>query len=166
MSAGRKWGGIGLLAVAGFMFLGFLQSGPAVGAATVVAFLISVGIPGVGGALLLASGRRGGRGLTARQEALRLETVEAEVIRLAGRHDGRLTVVEVSGELGVPADEAKAVLDELMAREVADIEVTESGVLVYEFHDVRHLAEKSSATPLLDPGPDRGFDVETGPRDG
>lgn len=164
MGTGKLWGGVGLLAVAGFMFLGFMTSGGGFStAATVTAFLVSVGIPGVVGGLLVRSHVQGGGGrLTARQEALRLETIEAEVIRMAGRHEGRLTAVEVSGELGVPANEAKEVLDGLMAREIADIEVTESGVLVYAFHDVRHLGDKASATPLLDPAPDRGVDIERG----
>jgi hypothetical protein len=167
MASGRLWGGGGLLAVAAFMLLGFMTSSASFGtAATIAAFLVSVVLPGVTGGALIRSHFTGGRSLTARQEALRLETIESELIRLAGRHGGRLTIVEAAGELGVPAAEAKSVLDELMAREIADIEVTESGVLVYAFHDVEYLEDKSSARPLLDPGPDRGFDLEEGPRTG
>lgn len=163
-AVGRLWGGGALILVAAFMLLGFLVSGGPLWTWTnLIALLVSVGIPGVTGGALVASHFRGDE-LTARREALRLETIEAEVIRLAGRHDGRLTAVEVAGELGVPAEEAKRTLDALMLREVADLEVTESGVLVYAFHDVRHLEDKAAARPLLEDAPDRGFELGGDPR--
>ena len=162
---GKLWGGGALLLTAAFMFLGFLVSGAYEGIETILGLIVAVGIPAGAGAALVASRFRARGRLTSRQEALRIQTIEAEVIRLASRREGRITVVEVAGELGVPAGEAKDVLDGLMAREVADIEVTESGVLVYSFHDVEHLEDKSSARPLLDPGPDRGFDVGGAPRE-
>ena len=56
---------------------------------------------------------------------------------MAARHEGRLTVVEVAGELAVPTTTAEELLNELIARELADIEITESGLLVYAFHDVQ-----------------------------
>ncbi len=69
---------------------------------------------------------------------------------MAARGDGRLTVVEVVAELAVPDDTAKQALDALMTRELAEIEITDSGVLVYAFHDIQHLSEKPRARGLLD----------------
>ncbi|MDH3731895.1 MAG: hypothetical protein OEU54_00115 [Gemmatimonadota bacterium] len=159
----KRWGGGALIGVAAFMFLGFMVSGGAFStAATVAAFLVSVVLPATTGGLMIKSSMGGGRALTERQEALRLETIQAEVLRLAGVHGGRLTVVEVAGELGIPASTAEEVLNELMAKEVSDVAVTESGLLVYEFHDLKHLSEKEDARGILDAGPDRGFDVESG----
>ena len=37
-----------------------------------------------------------------------------------------------------------------MARELAEIEITDSGLLVYTFDDVRRLSEKESARGLLE----------------
>ncbi len=119
--------------------------------ATILAILISVGIPAGTGTWLVARHFGAGRQLAARKESLRRDTIEAEVLRMAGRNEGRLTAVEVAGELGLPTTTAEELLNELMARELADIEITESGLLVYAFQDVQHLAEKSQAKGLLEP---------------
>ena len=137
-----------LCLVAAFMGLGFLQVGQS-GAAAVIALLIGAGIPGAAGLTLLLRGR-GTRELAARKEALRLQTIESEVLRLASRSGSKLTVVEVVSELAIPAEEASRILDALAARDLAELQVTESGVLVYDFRDLRHLAQKDSATGLLD----------------
>lgn len=48
---------------------------------------------------------------------------------------------------------AEEALHALALRKVADLQVTESGVLVYVFHDVAHAhaSEKDQARRLLDP---------------
>ena len=142
-------GGV-LLTIAAFMLLGFVSGGFTLTATTIAALLISVGIPAAGGAYLIRQHFGGERRLESRREALRIDTMLAEVLRMAGRHDGRLTVVEVAGELAVRPEEAKALLDELMARELADIEITEDGLLVYRFSDVQQLADKAEARGLLE----------------
>lgn len=159
---GRRVGGGALLAVAAFMFLGFMTSGGSFGAAaTIVAFLITVALPAITGGLLIRSSFVAPRALTERQESLRLETIEAEILRLAQRSGGRLTTVEVAGELGIPAATAEKVLHELMAREVADVAVSDSGLVVYTFPEIMVLAEKEQARGLLEGGPDRGFGVDS-----
>ena len=72
------------------------------------------------------------------------------MLRLAGRNGGRLTAVEVAGELAVSPATADEALHALALRKVADLEITESGVLVYVFHDVVHVSEKEHARRLLD----------------
>jgi len=149
---GRLFGGVSLLAVALFMVVGFLRAdvNPAA-LRTMVALLIGAGLPAAGGGWLLARyfgvGRRIGRG----REELRRDTLEAEILKMAGRRDGRLTAVEVAAELAVPTTTAEELLHGLMVREQAEIEVTDSGLLVYAFHDVRHLSEKETARGLLEP---------------
>ena len=51
----------------------------------------------------------------------------------------------------MPTTTAEELLHGLMAREQAEIEVTDSGLLVYAFNDVRHLSEKETARGLLEP---------------
>ena len=63
---------------------------------------------------------------------------------------GRLTAVEVTSALGLPGEEAKDSLDALVAREVADLEITDDGVLVYTFHEARYVEGKHGAKGLLD----------------
>lgn len=143
--------GVGLLALSLFMLLGFLRSGADVGApATIAALLIAVALPAAGGiALLTAPLRRRGR-LATRKELLREQTVEAEILRLAAQREGRLTAVEVATEFALPPEKAKELLEALMVRDLADIQVTDSGVVVYLFHDIKHLADKPHAKGVLD----------------
>lgn len=145
-------GGVSLLAVALFMVVGFLRAdvNPAA-LSTMVALLIGAGLPAAGGGWLLARHFGIGRGIERRREQLRRDTLEAEILKMAARHEGRLTAVEVAGELAVPTTTAEELLNALMTRELAEIEITDSGVLVYSFHDLRHLSEKETARGLLEP---------------
>lgn len=141
--------GWALIALAAFMLVGYLRADVA-GPEAIVALLLTVVLPAAGGAWL-ASGRLGPRGrLAARREALRRQTLEAELLRLAGRRAGRLALVETVGELAITPEEAKEALDALAVRGLADFEVTDSGVVVYVFHDVQHLGEKHDAKGLLE----------------
>ena len=144
-------GGIALLLLALVMLLGFFRSDADAGSiATLGALFVGVGLPALGGLALLRRLLRRQRRSGDRTERLRQQTLEAEILRLAGRHEGKLTAVEVASDLGVRVEEAKRVLDELMVRGQADIEVTDSGVLVYRFYDIEHLGEKKRTRGLLD----------------
>lgn len=140
-----------LLLLSLFMLVGFLGSSASLAApATLAALVITVGLP-LAGAAVLASGHFRGRGrLTQRREELRRQTIESEILRLAARHSGRLTAVEVASEMAISPEAAKEALDALALREQAELEITESGVIVYSFHDVRHLEQKSRAKGVLD----------------
>ena len=56
-----------------------------------------------------------------------------QILRLAEREHGRVTTLEVAAHCSLTADEAKALLDRLAARKVAQLHVSEGGVLVYVF---------------------------------
>ena len=143
-------GGGALLFLSGFMLLGFLNADamPAVPAA--IAFVVAVLLPAAGGITLIARerGKLGSR--SARRDQLRRQTVEAELLRLAAAHGGRLTVVEVVSELALSSDDAKAALDSLTMQEIADMAVTDSGTIVYTFRDIERALEKGSARPVLE----------------
>ncbi|MDH3601901.1 MAG: hypothetical protein OEU26_20000, partial [Candidatus Tectomicrobia bacterium] len=85
-----------------------------------------------------------------RKERLRQRTLEAEILRLAAHRGGKLTVVEVVSELAVEPDTAKQALDALLGQSLAEIELTDSGVLVYTFYDIQHLAEKRASKGVFD----------------
>lgn len=137
-----------LIALAAFMFIGYLGADVS-GPASVFALLITVLLPAAGG-VALVTGRMRGRTIGARREELRQQTLEAELLRLAGRHGGKLTIVEAVGELAITPEEAKQALDALSVRGLADFEVTDSGIVVYVFHDVRNLGDKSGSRGLLE----------------
>ncbi|MES2178063.1 MAG: hypothetical protein V4550_09380 [Gemmatimonadota bacterium] len=146
---GRKIGGGVLLLVAALMLLGFARSSASLFSPTALfALLLTVALPGYFGISLL----RGSLGGTAksRMQALRQQTIDAEILKLAMAHRGRLTEVEVAAALALPPGEAKASLEGLIARQVADLEVTDDGVLVYTFHEARYFKGKNDTQGLLD----------------
>ncbi|MBA3579924.1 MAG: hypothetical protein H0W42_08060 [Gemmatimonadaceae bacterium] len=101
--------------------------------------------------IALLAGRLGGdRSLTRAKVQLRRQTIEAEVLRLAGQREGKITVVEVVSELAIDHSEATDVLETLSVRGLADIQITDSGTIVYDFRDLRLLGEKGSAKDVLE----------------
>ena len=144
-------GAVGLALLALVMFVGFLNSSVALsGGAALAALAITVGLPAAG-AVLLARGHYAEKSrLSGRKAELRRNTVDAEILRLAGEHGGRLTAVEVATALSMTPEAAAEALKELGIRGQADVEVTDAGVLVYSFYDVRHLGSKSTAKGVLD----------------
>ena len=144
---GRVAGGGALLLLSLFMLVGFLRSSASLAApATLAALVITVGLPAIGGVALL----RGGRRRSARVDRLRQQTLEAEILRLAMRHAGRLTAVEVASEFALTPEAAKETLDGMVTRELADLALTDGGLIVYTFEEARRVGEKHGARGLLD----------------
>jgi len=145
---GRKIGGAALLLLSALMLLGFARSGAGFGSPTALfAVLITVVLPAAGGVALLR-GALGGNS-KARMQQLRQQTIDAEILRLAMARQGKLTAVEVASALALPEGEAKSSLDSLVAREVADLDVTDDGVLVYSFHDAKYFDGNAGGKGLL-----------------
>ncbi len=140
--------GIALLMLAALMAFGFARSEASLLApATIAALLITVVLPAVGGATLLWGG---GRRRAARMHMLRQRTIDAEILRLAAREGGRLTAGDVAIAFALSPEEAKETLDALMTRDLADIAVSDDGVLVYLFHEAGKPGSKASARGILD----------------
>ena len=143
----RTLGGVALLLLAALMFLGFMRSSLTFGSPSViVALLLTVVAPAAGGLALL---RRRSTD-DPRLRALRQRTLEAEILAFAVRHQGRLTALEVATEFALTPEEAKATLDGFVSREIADLAMTDRGVLVYTFNETSAIATKHSARGLLD----------------
>jgi hypothetical protein len=144
-------GAAGLALLALFMLAGFLNSEIALsGGTTLAALALTVGLPAAG-AVLLARGHYAEKSrLTGRKAELRQNTIDAEILRLAGERGGQLTAVEVATALSMTPESAAESLKSLGIRGQADVQVTDDGVLVYSFYDVRHLGGKSTAKGVLD----------------
>lgn len=99
---------------------------------------------------LIQSHYRTRRLLTADRAELRLQTWEAELVRLATERGGKLTVVEAVAATGLRAPQVDEAFRSLTLQGVADIDVTDSGMLVYRFPDVQLLEEKGGSKPILD----------------
>lgn len=66
--------------------------------------------------------------------------LELRVLHLARHHHGRLTTAVLASELGIGLSDAESHLDKLCAEGHAEIEVTEDGVIYYEFPSLRFAA--------------------------
>jgi hypothetical protein len=148
---GRFIGAGVLFLIAVFMLLGFARSSvPLASPAGLAALFLTVVLPAGAGTALVLGHVRARERLAGRKAQLRQQTLEAEIIGAAERHGGKLTVVEVVRDLAVTPDDAQAALNALHTRELAEIEMTESGMLVYAFRDVQGLKDKESARGILD----------------
>ncbi|RMH69082.1 MAG: hypothetical protein D6675_13760 [Gemmatimonadetes bacterium] len=147
---GKLIGSMSLFALAGFMLVGFFQSGIGFTATGLAALLIAVGLPAAGGAYLLYSHYRQKQQLKGSKKRLKMQTLEAEIIKLSGQKGGKLTVVEVVSALAVDNQIAKEALESLSVQGLAEPEVTERGMIVYSFYDVQNLPDKSTAKGVLD----------------
>ena len=148
---GKTWGAAALLILSLFMLLGFIRvAADGISAAEVIAFVIVVLLPLGFGIKLLRDRFGRDKRVEANKADMRNRTLNAEVLRLAGTHGGKLTIVEVVTALAITSDEAKRVLDNLALEGHADFQVTDSGVVVYDFKEIRRMDDKSSARGILE----------------
>jgi hypothetical protein len=145
----RLVGGWALIGLAAFMLLGYFNADVSGGAA-MAALAITVLLPGAAGIALLTGHYRGASRIGERKQNLRQQTLEAELLRCAQLHGGKLTIVEAVRDLAITPEDAKQALDALSLRGMAEFEVTESGVVVYAFHDLQKLSEKPQARGILE----------------
>ena len=117
---------------------------------TVAALLIAVGVPAGAGVALIQSHYRNRRLWTADRAELRLQTWESELVKLAAERGGKLTVVEAVAATGLRAPQVDEAFRSLTQQGVADIDVTDSGMLVYRFPDVLLMEEKGGSKPILE----------------
>jgi hypothetical protein len=83
---------------------------------------------------------------------------ERAVLRLAEQEQGRVTVLEAAGRCDLTVEEAKALLDALVLRTIAQLHVSEEGVLVYVFPSFEPGASRRRKTSP--PSPLRGANVD------
>ena len=148
----RLLGSLALLMIAAFMMIGFLAGGGGDNplAARIAAFVIAVGIPGAAGGLMLYRHTRGVRMVGGGTDQLRRQTHASEILKLAQSRGGKLTVVEVVADTSMSISDAEEALASLVERGLGDVEVTDSGLMVYVFRDVQQLGEKGRSRGLLD----------------
>ena len=144
-------GGVLLIGAALFMALGFAVSDTTRSlGTTIAALLISVAVPAGAGIALIHSHYRNQRLRSADRSELRLQTWEAELVKLATERGGKLTIVEAVAATGLRAPQVEEAFRSLAQQGLADIDVTESGMLVYRFPDIQLLEEKGGSKPILE----------------
>lgn len=147
---GKLLGGGALIAVALFMLLGFFNSTSRGVGTSIVLLLLVVGLPGTVGVNLIRSHFASKRGFTQRRDDLRRQTQEAEILALAQEQKGRLTVIEVATRLALPAPTVEDLLSGMHTKGVAELEMTDAGLIVYTFPDILKLPAKGESRDVLD----------------
>ena len=61
------------------------------------------------------------------------ELLERQILQLAKDNQGQLTISEVSMQLSLSSAEAKAVLDQCHLNNLAELQMSDTGVVVYRF---------------------------------
>lgn len=140
--SGAPWGAWVL-----FLFAAILAM---VGIAELAAAPLAIaGLAAAGGVQLMRSGRRERE---SRRQAL-LVALQQPVLRLAGEQGGQLTVTQVATAFSWPLPRAEKVLNSLEDGLRVVSEVTDEGVIVYEFRELVHARalRSASAEPRLGP---------------
>ncbi|HEU4456097.1 MAG TPA: hypothetical protein VFR81_23725 [Longimicrobium sp.] len=106
--------------------------------------MVLVGMMSGGGGLLLHRQSRIDR--ERRKEAL-LQGLQLPVLQLAGKRGGRLTVTDVATEFGWPMQRAEKVLNSLEDGMRVMSDITDEGVIVYDFLEIRAAQLPPSARP-------------------
>ncbi len=148
----KLFSGIGLLSLSAFMLLGFSKADLNDQSQTVkvMSFGLGVGLPMAAGIGLLHGHWRDRNLLKTRSMNSRLVTLRSEILRLAQANQGKLTEIEIISELGIEQAVAHEVLKDLCHQDLAEIEMTDSGLLVYSFPDIQQLPNKHTSRRLLD----------------
>lgn len=140
----KKLIGGGVLIFAGLvMLLGFivnLTKNP-VEFGDLVAALLFGGAPiTIGGALIRSHFKDKQKALQGKEDALQKQR-EKQIIRLAQQKGGRLTIPEIAVDTSMSTEEAEEFMRELVSKGYVDMQVTDSGVIVYEFYEIAHKNE-------------------------
>lgn len=145
----KQASGIGLILLGLLMAVGFTQAQMNQSALVIfMTFCITVGLPLGGGAYLLWSARSQKKTLGASKSQLAAKTLQAEILRLAAEHHGHLTVLDVTQAFALDSEQAEAALDALTLKHLAEVQLTDDGLLVYAFPEVQQMGSKYQAKRL------------------
>lgn len=143
----RKLGGYLAVAVGWFMGAGVLLSTGGGHSAGVIVFSLAVfsGGPLALGWWLLRHPAHQAKALLAVDRAW-----DSELLRLAERRAGSLSVAEVVTYADLDAIDAERRLDALCRRGLCEVRVTDDGVVVYRFETAPTVAQKLGARGVLE----------------
>ena len=75
-------------------------------------------------------------------QMVRYRRQQNRIVRLAQERGGRLTVVEAAADIGLTVEEVEEVLKRMADGGYVEIEVTDSGLVVYRFPEILYAHEK------------------------
>jgi hypothetical protein len=132
-------GGI-LLCVGLFLSLGFFLNAMEKGVdAGDIAAVVLLGIaPVIGGGMLIRSHFKEKQKAVLEKQAAIQTQQEKEIIRLAQQKGGRLSIPEIVAGTSLNTIEADQLMREMTTKGYVDMQVTDAGVIIYEFYEIAH----------------------------
>ena len=91
-----------------------------------------------------------GRKIQVSAENKRYAQYQHRVLRLAREKGGSLTVLEAATDGRMTVGKAEEILGALAVGGIAEVRVSESGLVVYHFPEIEHGSEKTRAKPVED----------------
>lgn len=136
----KGWGGITVPVGVGFMLFGLweiLEAADAGAHRSIAPFAVGVSLSIVG-SLLWMLGKR----LDAAAHLIGHRRRQNKIIRLAQRRGGRLMITEIAVETGLAVEEVEDIVTGLVNGGYVEVEVSDSGVVVYRFPEALFAHEK------------------------
>ena len=129
---GKLIGGSVLVLLSLFMLMGVFNTSRDMSFVTAaLTLLILVLAPGIGGAALIYAHLRARASAAQELKQLRQQAEEAEVLRLARRKGGKLTVVDVVADTSLGTEAARDALMSLVVKDLANFDQSGSGEIEY-----------------------------------
>lgn len=72
------------------------------------------------------------------------ETPEKSIVKIAKKHNNKITIIDVIRETSLSSEQAEDTLKKLASRGLAEIDVKESGTVVYVFRDVDSVIDEEN----------------------
>ena len=135
-------GGI-LIAFGAFLSLGFVINATQKGInAGDIAAILMLGIaPIAGGGMLIRSHFKRKRNVLLDQKKALQAKQETEIFHLAQQKGGRLSIPDIVAGTSLSTIEAEQIMRTMAEKGYVSIQVTDSGIIIYEFYEIAHRNE-------------------------
>ena len=144
----RIIGGSALIFTGLFMMMGLFASGKQNSiAVSAIMLLLFVLAPIIGGIFTIRSHYLSKQKVSKEQKKALQGIHEKEIILLARQKGGTLTIPEIISESSLNSEEAEEAMKELVVKRYADMRMTETGIIVYEFYEI--LKQKEEQNEIL-----------------
>lgn len=127
--------GVGLFLLLGF-FLNAMKKGVDAGDIAAVV-LLGIAPVAAGGLLIRSHFKEKQKAVLEKQAAIQTQQ-EKEIIRLAQQKGGRLSIPEIVAGTSLNTIEADQLMREMTTKGYVDMQVTDAGVIIYEFYEIAH----------------------------
>ena len=142
-------GSIFLLGFSGVMMVKFFNTEVPQWDAAIVGLILAAVVPAIGGFSFLFSYITQRQAENYRRERIQEQNLNADIIRLADRKGGKLTIFEVMAEFNLNAETAEHALNGLIMRRLAQRKMNDAGAYVYLVNNVRRLQPRRSPSTFL-----------------